>query len=79
MEPAALEDKTTLRERVCDLARNKVMNQIENLAQDRMGQGEVLEDLLTGLDDTHDNEVFTLYETYLRRIRRGVKNLPIHL
>lgn len=73
------EDKTSLRERICDLARLHVIEDIGDRIHDRMGHGEVLTDLLTGTDDKIDDEIFSLYETYLRRIQRGVKSMPVHL
>lgn len=79
MSESCTEDRTTLRERICDLARADVIHDINNRMHDRMSQAETLDEFLTGVDDKIDDEVFNMYETYLRRIQNSVKNMPVNL
>jgi len=79
MSPECTEDTATLKERLCDLARARVVADIQERIQDRMGQGETLKYFLTGTNDALDDETFTIYETYLRRIKQQVRNMSIRL
>ena len=74
-----MKDSATLKDTVCDIAREDVLFKIDIMAHDRLTQGETLHHLLTGIDDKIDNEIFALYEGYLRQIRTVVKSTPIHL
>lgn len=66
-----------------DLARREVLEKIKSMAQDRMVQGEVLDEegMFSWLEDGEefDNAVFTAYESYLNYIHYIVQNTPIPL
>jgi hypothetical protein len=70
---------------ICDLARERVLERIMELASDRMQQGDALNDtgFLSWLptNDDHDNEVFGAYESYLNFLHDAVKKveIPLHV
>lgn len=69
---------------ICDLARKMVLDKIIDMTQDRMIQGENLNDegfLSWGntKDEAHDNEAFAALESYLHYIHYVVENTPIPL
>lgn len=68
-------------EAICKLAREEAAHAVQRLAQDRMLQGEALEDkgLLSLIEEDRDNEIFGAFESYLNYIHYIIQETPIPL